>query len=303
MKNGDKTSGVFVFNETIIGASHIKHEQPCQDASLSSWNHQNYRKVDEQYGVIAVADGHGSRDYFRSDRGSRMACEAAYEAVNLLLLNNKNGLNHRKGIKQLIDSHDIYMERLKASIITRWRDAIAADYNKEPFTTKELVSLSDKGRAKLDEDSENYVRAYGTTLIVLVKHAHFWFGLQIGDGKCVACSEGMPTEQPIPWDDRCFLNVTTSLCDEDAHESFRHCFRTDAFPDAIYIATDGVDDSFGDDERLYDFYEKLTQSFQTKGQEITLKDLSTFLPELSLKGSGDDISVAGIVKGSFKIKD
>lgn len=291
----DKQIKPFVFFRTEIGASHGKSGKPCQDYSWAEFNPENFKNFQQQYAIAIVADGHGSADYFRSDRGSRFACDAARKSVQLLMQDNKSGINHKKGIKLLLENSDFYIQKLKASIITRWRDLVADDFLKEPFTEEEEQGMSDRGRKKLEQDGDNYVRAYGTTLLLIVKHSRFWFGLHIGDGKCVAYYQDAKAEQPIPWDDRCFLNVTTSLCDEDAIGSFRHCFRTDAFPDALYIATDGVDDSFGTDERLYDFYGKLTQSFIDKGTDKTLKELTDFLPELSKNGSGDDISIAGIV--------
>jgi len=286
-----------VFHHTAIGASHIKANRPCQDYSFSGFNPDEYIDRSKQYAIATVADGHGSSDYFRSDRGSRMACDAAKEAVRLLMRDGYGGLNTRKGLELLLENPDDYMDKLKKSIITLWREAVAEDYSKEPFTPEELNAMSDKSRNRYNEaKDERYVKAYGTTLIVVVVHPRFWFGLHIGDGKCVACYPDSIITQPIPWDDRCFLNVTTSLCDDDAFESFRHAFRANDFPDAVYIATDGLDDSFGTDERLNDFYKQLTESFAVKGKDATIDELKVFLPHLTETGSNDDISIAGIVK-------
>jgi serine/threonine protein phosphatase PrpC len=293
--SGKQPETPFVFNHTVVGVSHVKAGKPCQDYSLSEFNPEKFINPQKQYAIAVVADGHGSSDYFRSDRGSRMACEAAKESVRMLMQDSKQGLNTNDGINHLLENPDKYMDGLKKSIITLWRNAVAEDYTKEPFTQEELNSMSDKKRYRFSENEEQrYVDAYGTTLIVIVKHPRFWFGLHIGDGKCVACYPDSVTNQPIPWDSRCFLNITTSLCDENALEYFRHSFHEDDFPDAIYIATDGVDDSFGTDEHLYDFYQKLTKSFAEKGAEKTVLELKTFLPQLTEKGSGDDISIAGI---------
>lgn len=296
-KSGKPHIQPIVFHHTVTGASHTKAGKPCQDYSFSGFNPDEYIDRDKQYAIAIVADGHGSNDYFRSDRGSRMACDAAKEAVRMFMRDRDGGLNTPDGIELLLKTPDAYMNNLKKSIITLWHDALAEDYLKEPFTQEELTSMSDKNRDKYNEaKDQRYVKAYGTTLIVVVVHPRFWFGLHIGDGKCVACYPDSIMTQPIPWDDRCFLNVTTSLCDDDAFESFRHTFRTNDFPDAVYIATDGLDDSFGTDERLYDFYKQLTKSFAEKGKDATLEELEVFLPHLTETGSGDDISIAGVVK-------
>lgn len=295
--NGNQPNALLVFNHTVVGSSHTKADKPCQDYSFAEFNPDEFSKIKKKYAIAVVADGHGSSDYFRSDRGSQMACVAAKESVRLLMQDNNQGLNTNKGISDLLENPDEYMDRLKKSIITLWRNAVAEDYAKESFSQKELDTMSVKKRIKfLENQDQRYVDAYGTTLIVIVKHTRFWFGLHIGDGKCVACYPDFNIIQPIPWDERNFLNITTSLCNEDALVGFRHTFFKDNFPDALYIATDGVDDSFGTDENLYDFYRKLTESFIEKGKEGTMKELNMFLPQLSEKGSGDDISIAGILK-------
>ena len=103
--------------------------------------------------------------------------------------------------------------------------------------------------AKLLE--EGWISAYRTTLIAAVQAKNFWFGLHIGDGKCVTVNPAGEYTQPIPWDEKCFLNQTTSLCDEQALHSFRYYFGKVDLPLAIFIATDGVDDTFGTDEALW----------------------------------------------------
>jgi hypothetical protein len=100
---------------------------------------------------------------------------------------------------------------------------------------------------------------------------------------------------PIPWNEKCFLNRTTSLCDEKALDNFRYCFSTDNFPVAIYVGTDGIDDSFGSDERLFSFYRRLTEAFAQLGFDKGKKELKEYLPELTKQGSGDDVSISGIV--------
>ena len=193
-------------------------------------------------------------------------------------------------IYNFIDSKKLWIEKNLDKI--EEREKVIGDA--EPFTQEELEAMPEKAKQKLDVNPSLYFKPYGTTLIVVVKHSKFWIALHIGDGKCVTYKKGGEPEQPIPWDERCFLNVTTSMSDEDALKRFRHYYSENQ-PDAIYIATDGVDDSYASDERLHNFYIKLTNSFIDTGAEQTVKELEAFLPILSEEGSGDDISIAGIV--------
>lgn len=249
--------------------------------------------------MAIVSDGHGSNDYFRSDRGSKFAVRTAKKAINRFMYVMKD-----------IDLSSLHpeelMRQLEMNILYNWRKAVRWNYQRYPFTEAEKAQMSDKGRACYEANPDTYfVKAYGATLIAVVVYPeHFWFGLHIGDGKCVARDTDGHFYQPIPWDDKCFLNVTTSLCDKKPMENFRHCFYTDHFPSAIFVGSDGVDDCFANDTDLYDFYQEVFQTFQEKGLKEARAEINDFLPKMSEKGSGDDISVSGIInnKNYDKIK-
>jgi hypothetical protein len=276
---------------SIQGASHIRHNKICQDFG------GHYRNDD--YAVAVVCDGHGSDPYFRSDRGSKFAVEAALDVIKEFmdykqdLLKNAASSNNadvqKKSFLKAID-------QLNQSIILQWNNKVSADMQANPFTEEELAGLSDKYKERYSREEENEkFMAYGTTLIAVVRVPEFWFGIRNGDGKCVAIGEDGSFCDPIPWNDKCFMTTTTSLCDDRAFENFRSCFYTDNFPVAIYVGTDGVDDSFGSDERLFSFYKLLTEIFVKEGFEEGKKQLADYIPKLSAQGSGDDISISGII--------
>lgn len=270
------------FHFTHQGASHKKADKVCQDASYSSRG--------EKYLLSIVCDGHGGVNYFRSDRGSKLAVESVKETIkrfmadflNLSAKNQKQFLEKDiEGIKRQLVNHIIY----------NWRKKVEKDYQDNPFTEQELAEASNSFNPQKD-----YIKAYGTTLImILLCPELFWLGLHIGDGKCVVLYEDGSWEQPIPWDNTCFLNVTTSLCDEKAVDKFRYCFYTNRFPIALFIGSDGVDDSFSNDDDLFGFYQEVVQTFQEKNSELAKEEIDNYLPVLSEKGSGDDISVSGII--------
>ena len=275
------------FSSCHQGASHLAAGKVCQDAAYA-----RYFEGDA-YAVAIVSDGHGSSNYFRSDRGSRLAVEAAREGIEGFM----RECMKQKQEERLRGKPDDFMHRLEANICYLWRKKIAADYGEEPFTPEELALMTDEARRKYEASpNERFPKAYGATLIAVVVYPdHFWMGLHIGDGKCVAQRKDGSFFQPIPWDDKCFLNVTTSLCDPNPLESFRHCFHTGDFPQAIFVGSDGVDDSFANDEDLYGFYEEVARTFRTNKYKEAYAEVDAFLPELSKKGSGDDISVSVVV--------
>jgi hypothetical protein len=177
------------------------------------------------------------------------------------------------------------LEKLRDNIINQWRLYVKKDLKKYPQNTDAIDSLA----------------IYGTTLIAIALTKDCWFGLQIGDGKCVVLWDNGSWTQPIPGDKRCFLNVTTSLCDNAAAGLFRYCWHTE-FPSAIFIGTDGVDNSYPfdkNDEYLTGFYQKLLDNFVIEGYNNGTKQLCEMLPLFSARGSGDDVSIAGIIREPF----
>lgn len=271
------------FGMTVIGASHIKRGTVCQDSSLSC------ELPDRRISV--VCDGHGGSDYFRSDRGSRFAAEAFTECMkdpDVISVLSAAATQKQQSIR---------IEQLIKSIIARWNKLVERDINEHPFSEDELSNISGKAQRRY-ETGERLQSAYGTTLIGVIMTENFWLGLQIGDGKCVAVSKDGEFTQPIPWDEQCFLNVTTSICDENAAKEFRFCFER-TLPSAVFIGSDGIDDCFATDERLYDFYRLTLRSFAQTNDQTAVSQLKDYLPTLSERGSGDDMSVGIIVNTDF----
>ena len=266
------------FAATNIGFSHIASGRPCQDYSLC--------KDTEEYSVAVVCDGHGGERYFRSEVGSRMAAEAAMEML-------EDFLSNTKFLAEMpADKH--WQTQLAGSIVVRWNEKISDYTNETPFTDEECSNLSDNDKRRIS--SSEWQFAYGTTLICVVVTKSAFMGFQIGDGKCVAFDVEGNCSEPIPWDDDCFLNSTTSLCDTNAVNRFRFSYlRRDniSFPNAVFIGSDGVDDSYPG-ESLYEFYKVLLREMHND-KDATLDNLKSYLPQISEKGSKDDISIAGII--------
>ena len=155
----------------------------------------------------------------------------------------------------------------------------------------------DEFRAMRASEDATFEKTYGCTLMAYVQTPGYWFAFHLGDGKCVfmriSDNQELICEQPIPWDEKCFLNKTTSLCDSNALNEFRYCYQGDGkFPRAVFLGSDGIDDSYGDGEILNNFYIQLFKIIIRKGNESALKELKKSLPIISQRGSKDDMSVA-----------
>lgn len=265
------------FHITAQGASHKKKHIVCQDASDSY--------CDEHCAIAIVCDGHGGADYVRSDIGSRFACEVAKENIISFL--------RKVDIETLTHNTEVVLRQLTACIISDWNVSIRSHFDSNPLTEAEKSVISEKARKKYAQP-DKIDSAYGTTLIAAAMTRDFWFGLHIGDGKCVAVDQGSRFVQPIPWDEKCFLNETTSICDSHALENFRHFFSR-KLPVAIFIGTDGIDGCFKDNEQFYNLYKTIICSFATTDFDQAYGELADYLPRLSAKGSGDDVSIAAVL--------
>lgn len=262
------------FHMSERGENHLHDGRVCQDSSASF--------SDECGTVAVVSDGHGGCDYVRSQIGSAMACEAAVKNIRRLFENISS--------EAFLAEPDMMLTQLEAAIINDWNESVRSHYEANPFTEEELDCVSEKAGAAYFS-GHRIERAYGATLIAAAVTRDYWFGIQIGDGKCVAFDEAGICTQPIPWDEECFLNKTTSICGSDALRDFRH-FYSEKIPTAVFMGSDGIDDSFKNEEDMYDFYKTILYAFSISDYTQAVDELKAYLPRLSKEGSADDVSIA-----------
>lgn len=277
-------NNIFAFSATETGYNHTRINKVCEDAS------DFYD--DEKMHICVVADGHGSDNYPRTEFGSKFAVDAAIKNVIEFV-------NTAEKSQVINDAENNFerMNQLAKSILRSWYESVEEDYNKKPFTEKELEKVSDKYKKRyLSENIEErkVEKAYGCTLIIYVITDDYSFGMQIGDGKCVLIDENGQFLEPIPWDDDCQLNVTTSICDDDAIDEFRF-YISDKMPTAVFICSDGIDDSYANEEELYALYRSILKIFIEHGDEVGKSEIREYLPVLTKRGSGDDVSMGLII--------
>ena len=287
------------YNFSCQGESHKADDKPCQDASFST-------VYDDGLAIAIVCDGHGGERYFRSDVGSRMATEVIRDSVKTFVENVDKSMfvGQPFTAEEAITSEEVIKKQkpvdkafrqLFSSIIYQWNQKIAEHAANTAVSEWEQEHVPQKYLDEL-KTSETFEKLYGCTLMVYVQTPDYWFAFHLGDGKCVSFhQEGDLWQMPIPWDERCFLNKTTSLCDSNAINEFRYCYEGDGkFPMAVFLGSDGMDDSFGEDSNLVNFYIQVVKMLVKEGKEATIKSIESDLPQLSKIGSKDDMSVAFI---------
>ena len=284
------------YSFTCQGESHKADNKPCQDASFSA-------VYDNGLAMAIVCDGHGGERYFRSDVGARMATEVIHDAVKIFVENVDSSIfvGQPYTAVEAITSEEIIKKQkpidkafrqLFSSIIYQWNQRIAEHAANTAISEWEQEHVPQKYLDEL-KTSETFEKLYGCTLMVYVQTPEYWFAFHLGDGKCVSFQQSPLWTMPIPWDERCFLNKTTSLCDSNAINEFRFCYEGDGtFPMAVFLGSDGMDDSFGEDPNLVNFYIQVVKMLVTEGRETTIKSIESDLPQLSKIGSKDDMSIA-----------
>lgn len=298
---------VFTFHETVRGHLHVMNEFPCEDSS-SSFSAENGR-----YHIAIVADGHGSKSCFRSDYGSKVATEVALECLQQFAEATLASEELEERFYKDIFSNPRYrhmtVRRLTDTILAEWHDRVLEDYKNNPPTLEEMGESATEY-----QNGKNPAHIYGTTLIAALKMSQCLILLHQGDGRCDVFYEDGSVDQPIPWDSRCEGTATTSLCDEDAAERFRSCVLNLAEKPVIacYVGCDGVEDAYRDTYEglggshvlmggVHAFYKYLTCQIVQMGDEAFKSWLPDFLAKFSAdgifsrSGSGDDVSVSGIV--------
>lgn len=283
------------FHFSCEGDSHKATNKVCQDFSLTS--------IKDGLTVAVVCDGHGGERYFRSDIGAKYAAEITLEVVSLFVKNIDQSIFVNKpytaiGPTSTIDDAEQLSEidkafrRLFSSIIFKWNERIEEHAKTTALSDWEIKNVPQK---YLDEfaDAKSLEKHYGCTLMAYVQAEKYWFAFHIGDGKCISFQNNPIWREPVPWDDKCFLNKTTSLCDTSAIDEFRYCYQGNGeFPFAVFLGSDGLDDSFGEEENLVNFYIQILKMLYNEGIDVTSKSVEEDLPKLSAIGSKDDMSVA-----------
>lgn len=217
-----------LFHQTAIGGSHRLAHLPCQDHAVS-----------EDLGwarIVIVADGHGSRRHFRSERGSRLACTAALEAVKELL----------EALPEGESPSVLELETLKERILERWREAVFEDAAEDPWTWEELSEaasrMTEEELERLRGGAMSYV-PYGSTLVAGFATDAFWAGVQIGDGFLVTMDGEGNYLWPMPESRINQGNRTASLCMGAPMAEFRHCLGTGPIT-GLAVCTDGIEKAF-----------------------------------------------------------
>ncbi len=265
----------FSFCATVLGSAHRKRGVVCQDASDAIDGRQSNAHV------FAVADGHGDPTCVRSDVGSKLAVEIALEVLDGYSLN----MDSRP------DACDA--SGLPVVVVSQWRARVREHLAQNPLQPAETQGLSSQEMASIDRNPE---RLYGTTLIAGARQGSRLVLIRQGDGCCALLNGRGDLSYPLPEDELCIGEVTTSLCNRDADKRMAVVsldLEADGFA-ACFVGTDGVDKSLGNQDGLRSFLNKVALDALGNASRQAMESIAlNYLSQLSERGSGDDASLAG----------
>ena len=250
----------------IRGGDHEKQAMPCQDTS-GYWNGNNCT-------IIAVADGHGSSQHFRSNIGSKIAVE-----VSIRILKKK--IQSRGFIPRLQKEGLDGLVAISDEIVDEWDKAVEEYELSNP--TSEMEKSFIKG-------SDNPHTKYGCTLIVLAKTAEVTLAIQIGDGHVYAIgSNGEIFSNLIDEDPFCASNITSSLCDNPKNR-FRYYLDFNEKNKGFLLCSDGFYNSYGEPQ---DCTHEILRIFSVIDSDFEWNlNVIPRVNDLANNYSGDDVSIA-----------
>lgn len=310
-------SDFITFHKSVMGYLHEQKQKPCQDCS----GDYNGEEEGKPYYIAVIADGHGSSACPRSQVGSEKIVEIVLEDFKEFartMLKEQEEADGSFGIYEqfaIPGCQKQMMKTLTDSIISKWKKAVRDHLNTNPLSEEELEK-SGEFYAEQYRRGEHLEHLYGTTVIAALRLPDYLVLIQQGDGRCDVFYEDNTVNQPIPWDPRCHENITTSMCDVDVLQSIRSkvILLKEKSVIACYMGSDGVEDSYIDSslektdehymEGTHMFYRDITCQLLDSCEKSLEKEegkgkfeefLKKRLPEFSETGSGDDVSVSGIV--------
>ncbi len=252
-----------VISSSVIGATHLQHHKPNQDAL------RHYQAAQGLPLIMAVADGHGGEKYTHSDFGAKFAVKAAITVLKDTFKNPDDFSLTQ--IKRLAEND------IPKAIVRSWREKV------DDYCLKQA-----------ELNNEHKYRYFGATLLVTLLLPNCFLYWQLGDGDILVVEEDNRIHRPITADSRLFGNETTSLCGKTPWFDFRYGFQAlvdEQQPLCIVLSTDGYSNAYSSNADFEQTVLDIVKLIKNEGLPWVKQQLPDWLEEASHKGSGDDISI------------
>jgi serine/threonine protein phosphatase PrpC len=296
---------------SVRGASHIRNNKPNQDAiawlpCLPTQNKEHERDGPDQVVkamplIVAIADGHGSERHIHSDRGARFAVDTAVSVLEKFI--HEHDGDSPTSIKR------IAQQLLPNLLVRNWKEQVNRDL--EALKTIDTsITASDTTEDNINNSqpqiSDRYIE-YGTTLLAVAVTDSYILYVQLGDGDILTVLPTGEVTRPLPTDANLIANETYSLCEPQAQDNFRirlqmlEDISVEKIPLLIMLSTDGYSNSYKTDDDFFAVAKDYTEMAQKYGLKQIGEHLETWLNEVSEGASGDDITLAILMRTGAKL--
>lgn len=267
---------------SVRGALHEKRGIACEDA-CGVWSGEQ-----GDVWAIAVADGHGDPACIRSAVGAQVAVGVALRQLQELA---------RLGPDKLasLAPGSTRTQHIAANVAGGWRARVLAHLRANPLAASEAQGLD--WEQVQQSMLLNPTHIYGTTLVAALVVPGMCIFMQQGDGCCGLISSDGKVWHPVPDDELCVGNVTTSMADSDAADRMRFGVVKVGEKSLLgcFAVSDGIEKSYASQGDLDEFFRYLATELQGKDQLSVNAYLEGVLAEVSTWGSQDDASIACVM--------
>jgi hypothetical protein len=235
--------------------------------------------------LIAVADGHGSVRSFRSQQGAALAVQQA-----ALQWSSLPPTEPARGVKRWLETS------FPARLVAGWRETVRHHAEAHPLSERERARYQEAYRRP--PPAELPPELYGTTLLAAAVRPGYLAIAQLGDGDVLLLDEEGHALRPLVEDPRHLANQTTSLSGASAVSDLRTSFQTllDQPPAMILLSTDGYPNCFQTPQYFEQAAADILLKLRRRGLGWVRERLPGWLSEASRLGSGDDATVALLVR-------
>ena len=226
-----------------------------------------------EFCALAVSDGHGGKKYDRSERGSALAvCLMLHVAV----LGAIRLCSEQPGTK------DWLLYEVPRHLVRQWKQHVLQDDSSQGCHPASTV-----------EDNDAIIQRYGATILGALttdKGSVFW---QLGDGDLILVNDNGVVSHPIDRQSDYIGTETDSLCLDSAEGAFRVSVQIgESHRDSlILLATDGVANSFIDDDAFQSFVRAISEYARGPRRETLSSSVPRWIARCS-SYSGDDVSLS-----------
>src|SRR6266571_6989727 len=271
-----------VRGESVHGASHASDGLPHQGAI--SWTPPSGEGARV---ILAVSDGHGRAQHFRSAIGAALAVRVATTEMQHLLQSPYDSAS-------LSALRPVLARRVPRRLVRAWQTVVAAHVAERPFTDAEWDRLVAKEGANARQRVEAHpALAYAATLVSVVVRDSDILYVQLGDGDIVTVAETGAVSRPWGQDERLLAKATPSLGLPHAWQACRvHVQRVSAVdPALIVLSTDGYAHAFREEEGFLKVGVDLLELLRRHGCAWVHDKLAGWLADTSQHGARDDMTL------------